>query len=124
MTRPWKRNPYHAYPICTELRALRRAQRLRLDVLAEMLGYHVMSVGRWERGESYPSIQALHDWCQALGVKLTLTVEKPDIRKTGDAWANRMETRALIQKNIQANSRDEFAEYLGDMAARSKARAR
>ena len=56
--------------IVEDLREVRRRQRLRRDVLAEIMGYHWQTVGRWERGESTPSCQALHDWCEALGLKL------------------------------------------------------
>ncbi len=31
-----------------------------------------MTLGRWERGETLPSLQALHDWCQALEVSVPL----------------------------------------------------
>lgn len=63
------------YPILAALRAIRNKQRLRLDVLAEMIGYHWVTVSRWERGEKQPSLQALHDWCEALGVTLALGMD-------------------------------------------------
>jgi transcriptional regulator with XRE-family HTH domain len=72
MCKPWKRHRKgNPYPVIIELRREREAKRLRRDVMAEMLGYHWMTVGRWERGESLPSFQALHDWCQVLDVNLT-----------------------------------------------------
>lgn len=78
--KPWKRYQKRIYPIIQALRRERERQRLRRDVLAEMIGYHWATVGRWERGECHPSLQVLHDWSEALGVELgvfpTVTIGK------------------------------------------------
>ena len=70
--KPFKRYCRRRLPVIAELRQERERQRLKREVLAETLGYHRMTVGRWERGETMPSFQALHDWCEALGVTLTI----------------------------------------------------
>lgn len=44
----------------------------RID-LAESSGYHVQIIGRYERGETTPSLQALTDLAEALGLRVTLT---------------------------------------------------
>ncbi len=80
MCKPWKRHfRGKPYPIVTQLRAVRKSQGLRLDVLAEIIGYHWVTVSRWERGERLPSFQALHDWSQALGVNPTVTTKHQEV---------------------------------------------
>lgn len=73
MCKPWKRHRKgKPYPIVELLHRLRRERQIKRAVLAEDLGYHWMTVGRWERGESLPSFQALHDWCRYLDVRPTI----------------------------------------------------
>jgi transcriptional regulator with XRE-family HTH domain len=76
------------------LRASRTEQRLRLDVFAEMIGYHWTTVSRWERGECFPSLRALHDWCEALGVQLTLTDNRLSLISATDT-ARKIPTMAV-----------------------------
>lgn len=42
-----------------------------MKVLAKKTGYHWGTLSRWENGHCIPSFLALHDWCEALGVRLT-----------------------------------------------------
>lgn len=68
--RKWKRYNKHAKPIVIRLREIRERRRIPRKILEHAMGYHCMTLGRWERGETLPSCQALHDWCQYLGVRL------------------------------------------------------
>lgn len=86
------------HPIVSLLRAARRDQRLRIDVLGEMLGYHWATISRWERGLVSPSLQALQDWCQALGLELTIAASKPVVGSDGD-W-DRVQTRHIINARL------------------------
>lgn len=52
------------------LRQIRIAKKIPQKVLCHNMGYHKMTLGRWERGETMPSFQALHDWCEALGLRI------------------------------------------------------
>jgi transcriptional regulator with XRE-family HTH domain len=86
------------HPIVSLLRAARRDQRLRIDVLGEMLGYHWVTISRWERGLVSPPLQALQDWSQALGVKLTIEASVPAREICGD-W-DRVQTRYVISARL------------------------
>lgn len=86
------------HPVVRTLRAARKAQRLRIDVLGEMLGYHWATVSRWERGIASPSLQALQDWCQALGVELTIAANLPAAETCG-GW-DRVQTRHVISARL------------------------
>lgn len=55
-----------------ELKSIRRRQNLRLDVLAEIIGYNERTVGRWEIGYKFPSFFALDNWCKALNCELVV----------------------------------------------------
>lgn len=68
-----KRVPKHVFPVIAELQAKRRERGIGRVPLAVDLGYSPTSLGRWERGEFYPSLQALHDWCEGLGVALRIS---------------------------------------------------
>lgn len=67
------------YPVIQKLIDARIAQNVARVDLAESTGYHVMILGRYERGETTPSLQRLTDWCNALGFEL-------DIRPIEDAY--------------------------------------
>lgn len=66
----WKKYSRRRYPIITQLREIREAQDIPRKVVGHKLGYHPMTLGRWERGETLPSLQALGDWCEVLGAEL------------------------------------------------------
>ena len=59
-------------PIVFELHTIRVAKRLSRAQLAAKMGYASRTIERWESGESVPNFHALHDWCQGLGVRLTV----------------------------------------------------
>ena len=65
-----KKRPGTLASIVGELRKIRIEKKLKREALAHDLGYHWMTIGRWERGDSIPSTAALMDWCQGLGVEL------------------------------------------------------
>ena len=65
-----KRYLKHRYPVVARLREIRERHGIPRKVVEHEMGYHRMTLGRWERGETLPSCQALHDWCQYLGVRL------------------------------------------------------
>lgn len=62
------------FPQLADLRRIRREQGLRLIDLEEIVGCHRTTLGRWERGDDYPDLANLQDWCQALGVDLSISV--------------------------------------------------
>ena len=60
------------YEVINQLRDEWRARGISRIDLAEETGYHKMILGRYERGETTPSLQRLVDWCEALGFELSL----------------------------------------------------
>ena len=60
------------YPFISRLAEIRVAKSLPRIDLAEAAGYHVMILGRYERGETIPSVQRLVDWCDALGCEIII----------------------------------------------------
>jgi transcriptional regulator with XRE-family HTH domain len=62
------------FPIMAQLREERRKRGLQLVDLAQEVGYHRVTIGRWERGIDYPSIAALDDMCQFLGLELVVSL--------------------------------------------------
>ena len=54
------------------LEELRVARAMTRDDLADISGYHRMIIGRYERGETTPSLKALVDLANALGCDVTL----------------------------------------------------
>ena len=72
----WKRYCKRQYPIVCELRQIRERRQIPRKVLEHAMGYHRLTLGRWERGETLPSLQALHDWAAYLGVDIR-TGERP-----------------------------------------------
>jgi ribosome-binding protein aMBF1 (putative translation factor) len=58
------------YPVIRRLREVREQHGIDRVTLADAMGYHPVMLGRWERGEATPSLQRLHDWCDALGVRV------------------------------------------------------
>jgi len=57
------------------MRAL-RARRFELGLsaqgLADRMGHDVKSIKNWESGRNFPRFRAMKDWCDALGVELTV----------------------------------------------------
>lgn len=69
-----KRNPNHrVYPVVAQLAAARGAEKISQRALSYKMGYDCVTVGRWERGETLPSLQAVYDWCEALGVEMRVS---------------------------------------------------
>ena len=62
--------------IMHELREHRRRRGIRLIDLQEAVGYHRTAIGNWERGKYSPTLVALNDLCQAIGLKLTVQVDE------------------------------------------------
>jgi len=61
-----RRTPKPKYRVLEQLRAARETSGLTRAQLAASMGYHVLILGRWERGEQFPSMRRLHDWADAL----------------------------------------------------------
>ncbi len=60
------------FPQLAELRRIRQQKGLRLIDLQEIVGCHRTTLGRWERGDDYPDLANLQDWCEGLGVALSV----------------------------------------------------
>jgi transcriptional regulator with XRE-family HTH domain len=60
--------------IMRDLRARRRDRGIRLIDLQEAVGYHRTAIGNWERGKYSPTLVALDDLCQAIGVNLKIEI--------------------------------------------------
>lgn len=59
------------FAVVRELTALRVKGEITRDDLEAHVGYHKMMIGRFERGETTPSLKTLSDWANALGVEIT-----------------------------------------------------
>lgn len=68
--KPAKKYAKHVYPVVAALRDARKTRRLPRKQVALVAGYGHDTIGRWERGETRPSCDALHDWSAALGLEL------------------------------------------------------
>lgn len=64
-----KRTPH---PVCAALRARREQLGMSRNALAIRTGYHRSTLERYEIGINVPTLRKLNDWCQALGVRLTV----------------------------------------------------
>jgi len=60
--------------IMRELREHRRRRGIRLIDLQEAVGYHRTAIGNWERGKYSPTLVALADLCEAIGVTLHIEI--------------------------------------------------
>jgi transcriptional regulator with XRE-family HTH domain len=67
-----KRSLNRKYPIIVALRDVRLAKKLPRKVIAYKMGYDEKTLAKWEWGTNLPSLQALHDWCEVLGMKPTI----------------------------------------------------
>lgn len=65
-----KREQRRLYPIVVALRAEREARKCPRKVVAYQMGYDATTLAKWEHGTILPSLQALHDWCEVLGLNL------------------------------------------------------
>ena len=63
--------------IINKLWEAREKQNLTRSSLGELMGYHPMIIGRYERGETRPSLLKLLDWCEVLGFELTIKRKEP-----------------------------------------------
>lgn len=57
-------------PVVAALRVARRARGLKQSELAAKLGYSLSTIENWERGAQAPSMAALTDWVEGLGMRL------------------------------------------------------
>lgn len=60
------------FAVVRELTAIRVRQEVTRDDLEAHVGYHKMMIGRFERGETTPSLKTLTDWANALGFEITV----------------------------------------------------
>jgi len=56
------------------LRLRRRQLGLKQREIASLSGYTESQINRWENAREFPRGSALLDWCEALGVRLTVHV--------------------------------------------------
>jgi transcriptional regulator with XRE-family HTH domain len=61
------------HPILTQLYLERVRQKVSRHDLSTKLGYDYSTLSGWERGERTPTFSALIDWCDSLGVRLSIT---------------------------------------------------
>jgi transcriptional regulator with XRE-family HTH domain len=66
--------------IMRELRDQRRRRGIRLSDLQQAVGYHRTAIGNWERGKYSPTLVALDDLCQAIGLRLTVHIDEQEAR--------------------------------------------
>lgn len=64
------------HPIVLLLRQRRRELGIPPKQLAASLGYCPQILREWERGAKVPRFTSLTDWCDALGVTLTIEERK------------------------------------------------
>lgn len=64
------------FPQLAELRTVRQGKGLKLIELASAIGCHRTTLGRWERGIDYPDLANLEDWCEALGIRLSVGIKE------------------------------------------------
>jgi len=60
------------------LRALRKAERFTQSYIAERIDCSVSHICDVEKGRCYPSWELYSAWIQALGYKLTMTIERDE----------------------------------------------
>lgn len=68
----YKRVP--KYPIVATLRRERVRRRISQRTLSNSMGYARETLAFWEAHSRLPSIPALEDWCEALGMKFQMGV--------------------------------------------------
>lgn len=73
-------------------RDLRRKKNLSQDELGKMVGLHYTHIGRYERGISRPSAEALKRMAEALGVTADYLIEG----ETDDVARAKLEDRELL----------------------------
>lgn len=61
------------HPVVETLRQARYDQRMPVLLLAEITGYSAKAIHQWEQGRVNPKLKHLHDWAQALGLKIEVT---------------------------------------------------
>lgn len=65
-----RRTPLPRHKVLLQLRQAREAAGLTRKELAKIMGYHVVMIGRWERGDQFPNLFKLHAWADALSMKI------------------------------------------------------
>lgn len=58
------------HPVIETLRQARYDQRMPVLLLAEITGYSSKAIHQWEAGTVNPKLKHLHDWAEALGMKI------------------------------------------------------
>lgn len=76
--RRYRKHRSDVLPIVESLRAIREHRGITRATLAPKIGYNVHTLTKWERGTIIPSLQAIYDWCEVLGVELMIDDEPAD----------------------------------------------
>lgn len=93
----------NAIPLIRGLRAERVGQHITLADLAKRTGYGREQMNQWELGKYLPSVRALQNWCDALGLELTLR-KKParvSVKQTEEARHEHPDISPRIVRNKQ-----------------------
>lgn len=61
-----------AHPLMQRLRAIRKHRRVSLTRASQTSGYNRATISAWEGGYMSPTLQALTDYAQTLGMQLSL----------------------------------------------------
>lgn len=64
-----QRNPH---PVMTQLRKIRRAQKLSQGAVAKRIGVETPAICHWETGSKLPLMFNFMCWAEALGVEITV----------------------------------------------------
>lgn len=67
-----RKHRFPTHPIVQTLRMERYKRGIAAVDLAELTGYAPKSILEWENGRNNPKLRQLHDWAQALGMRLEL----------------------------------------------------
>jgi transcriptional regulator with XRE-family HTH domain len=65
------------HPVAVKLRARRKALGLSQSNVAAKTGYSAKTIKNWENGHGVPTMRSLIDWCEALGMSLTIAAKEP-----------------------------------------------
>lgn len=72
------------HSIFLTLRQRRQEMHLRQIDVGEIAGYVETQITRWESGRENPRFRALCDWCDALGLELTVKPKSESTNITFD----------------------------------------
>ncbi len=63
------------HPIITELKAIRRSQKVSQDAVGFALGIQQAVISEWESGDHNPQLHSLSKWADTLGYDVVLKLK-------------------------------------------------